>query len=796
MPDPPPPAFRELVLSRSASLHRTALLLGRDEGDARELLEEALARASRTWERSEGQPEAYCRSLLARVAISRGRRRRHTGAAGAGPPSAPAEALHALPPRQRAVVVLRHYHNYTPEQTAEALNTTTRTVQAEEDGALTALGRGKLASTMEAIADSAAPPDATALLAASLRRARHIARRRRTVWAAAALAVVTVVGAGALLDHSDKTQDVNGVDLAVPDPDYTQGFGLADGVARPFTIDGLRLLVSREIAPGSQWSTGFSPTQTDTQLYAVAWCSSEAATPQDPAPITLSTRDQVVLSLPCTPPTDRQSVAAEPLPIDAALWQFDNTQTESAIVAVYEEAAWEDFPFVPPGHQMEWNPPQPSAGSVVIDSTSTVQPRPDLEVMAGTPSAYSATVPMTATTQADVDVILDGPGQLLVALDGVVVTDDGDRPPAALGLPGGSASGAEPDLREGFVHNFEPGVRRRTFTFDSDSLADLGVDLRDGEVVVSVVPRAVLSGDWAVQITTRDFTPATQTVLEPVSDDTLPLFAFGLRQVGVVDVPADGRSRQVAVDPQGPGPLVWVHDCGGDPPSEGDLVMTLGATEHTLSCALGDPWFDVAIASSDQADQPPPGRPTIAVEPVRGTDSVRVAAYAPVPWAEYPFASSTTVPHDLAVPVPGQSTSSGNDGLLNVYVETDVVTLDDLDPEGRAVLRLEPAQFTDLVIRTTGVGRFRLEVTEPGSEPVAVGRPADLGQTPYSEVLERDGWWSSWTATPSSWRIPAFSRQDGRPVQELNGEITVTVQGYEDGMLEIAAISLLPATDG
>lgn len=818
MPDPAPAAFRELVLSRSASLHRTAVLLGRDEADARELLEEALARASRTWDRSEGQPEGYCRSVLARVASSPGRRRRHTGTARKAPPSSPAEALHSLPPRQRAVVVLRHYHDYTPEQTAEALNMRARAVHTEEDSALTALGWSDVCSTMDAIADSAAPPDAAALLAASQRRTQQIGRRRRTVWAAAGVAVLTVAGAGALLGGSDDTtedvtKDVTQNDLAVPDasyavPDvsYTQGYGLADGVARPYTIDGLRLLVSREISPGSQWSTGLSPTEADSQLYAVAWCTGEAATSQDQAPVTLSSRDQRVVSLPCTTPTDRQSVAVEPLPVNDALWRFDNLmQNASAVVAVYEEAAWEDFPFEPPGHQMAWSPPQPSAGSVVIDSTSPMRPRPDLEAAAGTTSTYSVTVPMTVTTQADLDVILDGPGQLLVALDGRVVTDDGDRLAAPFGLRGGLKNSAEPDLREGFVHNFEPGVRPRTFSVDSDSLGDLGVDLSDGEVVVSVVPRAVRPTDWAVEITTSDFTPAAQTVLEPVLDDTLPLHAFGLRQVGAVDVPADGRERPVGIDPTASSELVWVTDCRSLSQDQFAQVSVDRTPANAVgSCLARDPWASVlrwpgggggaGEGDADSAQPQPAARPQIAAT-VDGQESVRVTAYEPVPWQDYPFASSTVAPDDPAVPVPGQAATPGNDGSLGVFVESDVVTLDDLDPDGRAVLRLEPARYTELVIQTTGVGRFRLEVTPTGSEPVAVGLPGDLGQTTYGEVLERDGWWSSWTAAPSSWLVPALSRKDGRPVQELGGEVTVTVEGYVDGTLEIAAISLPTASD-
>jgi hypothetical protein len=336
-------------------------------------------------------------------------------------------------------------------------------------------------------------------------------------------------------------------------------------------------------------------------------------------------------------------------------------------------------------------------------------------------------------------------------------------------------------------------VHRRTLRLDSDALSAMGVDLTDGEVEVSAVPRAVRPDAWAVQITTSGPTPAAETVLEPVPDETLPTYAFGLRQIGAVDVPADAQPRQVAVDPRGAGPLVWALDCSPEQPREDEpFVLTVGVTEHFLSCALGDAWSGAVRSSSDQADQPPPGRPTIAVDSAGPRDSVRVAAYEPVAWSDYPFESSTLAPDLQGLPEPGQSTSSGNDGLTNVYVETDVVTLADLDAQGQAVLQLEPAQFTDLVIRTTGIGRFRLGATEEGSVRAPVG-PSDLRQLPYGDVLERNGWWSSWTAAPSTWLVPALSREDDRPVQELGGEITVTVEGYEGGALEIVAISLLPA---
>ncbi|MGI8947640.1 MAG: sigma factor-like helix-turn-helix DNA-binding protein [Ornithinimicrobium sp.] len=801
MPAPPAAAFRELVLSRSAALHRTALLLARDEQDARELLEEALARASRTWDRTEGQPEAYCRSMLARVATSVSRRRRHTGASSADSAGTPAEALRALPPRQRAVIVLLHFHHYTPEQTAEALDMRASAVQAEETVALDALGDRHLSGTgtLDAIADAARAPDATALLAGSVRRAEQIGRRRRLGWVGAAVAALALGGAGVVLDDSpddpeqveDTQDDQAPEDLAVPDPAYDEGYGFQDGTPRPFTLDGLQLVVSHEIAPGGLWSTGFPPTSSDDPLYAVAWCPSVDPDEVDSgSPVTMTAGDAVVLALPCTPTTDQQSVPVQPLPVDAGLWRVANPLSSGALVAVYKEATWEDFPFAPPGHRMAWSPPATTADRLVIDARSVQRPRPGLESVAGTAAPYSATVPTTTST-IDLDVILDGPGQVLVALDGVVVTEDGDGLGPAVGL--GPLESAEPDLRRGFVHSFQPGVHRRTLRLDSDALSAMGVDLTDGEVEVSAVPRAVRPDAWAVQITTSGPTPAAETVLEPVPDETLPTYAFGLRQIGAVDVPADAQPRQVAVDPRGAGPLVWALDCSPEQPREDEpFVLTVGVTEHFLSCALGDAWSGAVRSSSDQADQPPPGRPTIAVDSAGPRDSVRVAAYEPVAWSDYPFESSTLAPDLQGLPEPGQSTSSGNDGLTNVYVETDVVTLADLDAQGQAVLQLEPAQFTDLVIRTTGIGRFRLGATEEGSVRAPVG-PSDLRQLPYGDVLERNGWWSSWTAAPSTWLVPALSREDDRPVQELGGELTVTVEGYEGGSLEIAAISLLPA---
>lgn len=60
------PGFDEFVLQRSSSLYRTAILLTRDPHDAQDRLQDALARAWRSWSKIDGQPEAYCRAIVVR----------------------------------------------------------------------------------------------------------------------------------------------------------------------------------------------------------------------------------------------------------------------------------------------------------------------------------------------------------------------------------------------------------------------------------------------------------------------------------------------------------------------------------------------------------------------------------------------------------------------------------------------------------------------------------------------------------------------------------------------------------
>ena len=143
-------AFEDFVRARSDSLLRTALLLtGQRRAEAEDLLQLALERAYRHWPRicgSEG-PERYVRRILASASTDRWRRlaRRPEQAmpAGHGGPVVPdrtneiadrdylLRALAALPPRQRAVLVLRYFDDLSEAETADMLGCSLGTVKSQ-----------------------------------------------------------------------------------------------------------------------------------------------------------------------------------------------------------------------------------------------------------------------------------------------------------------------------------------------------------------------------------------------------------------------------------------------------------------------------------------------------------------------------------------------------------------------------------------------------------------------------------------------------------------------------------------
>jgi RNA polymerase sigma-70 factor (sigma-E family) len=151
-----PVGFRDFVAARSAALLRSAWLLTGDKATARDLVEAALIKTQRRWPwlARQDAPEVYVRrvmfsTFLARkrrpwrgalpVAVVPGRPEPRDAAAEAGIPLAVSQALRTLPPRQRAVVVLRFFDNLTEAQAANVLGCSVGAVRSHTARALSRL---------------------------------------------------------------------------------------------------------------------------------------------------------------------------------------------------------------------------------------------------------------------------------------------------------------------------------------------------------------------------------------------------------------------------------------------------------------------------------------------------------------------------------------------------------------------------------------------------------------------------------------------------------------------------------
>ena len=150
--------FTAFVRGHSDRLHRYGYVLTGSGAEAEELVQETLVKVYLAWERicQEGSPLGYTRSAMARTHISRWRswRRRtalqdrvvldRTSAATSWETEATERdamwrALRELPPRQRAVVVLRFYEDLTERDIAAALGCAVGTVKSQLSRALSTL---------------------------------------------------------------------------------------------------------------------------------------------------------------------------------------------------------------------------------------------------------------------------------------------------------------------------------------------------------------------------------------------------------------------------------------------------------------------------------------------------------------------------------------------------------------------------------------------------------------------------------------------------------------------------------
>jgi RNA polymerase sigma-70 factor (sigma-E family) len=147
--------FDRFVAASTDTLLRTAYLIVWDLPEAEDLVQETLFKVARRWPKvcRMEHPAAYARRVLVNLALDgsleRSRRQAELNAASPAEAAAPAlpldthdelhAALVALPPRQRAVLVLRYYLDLPEAEVAAALECSLGTVKSTASRALARL---------------------------------------------------------------------------------------------------------------------------------------------------------------------------------------------------------------------------------------------------------------------------------------------------------------------------------------------------------------------------------------------------------------------------------------------------------------------------------------------------------------------------------------------------------------------------------------------------------------------------------------------------------------------------------
>ena len=137
--------MERFLAERADRLMRTAVLLTGSREAGQDLLQTALERLLRHWRRFDGDPEGYLRRTLYNLAADGFRRqsrlqRKLLLLRAAPPPADPiaevdlrdalVRLLLQLPPRQRAVLVLRYWEQLTEAETAAVLGLPEGTVKS------------------------------------------------------------------------------------------------------------------------------------------------------------------------------------------------------------------------------------------------------------------------------------------------------------------------------------------------------------------------------------------------------------------------------------------------------------------------------------------------------------------------------------------------------------------------------------------------------------------------------------------------------------------------------------------
>ncbi|WP_052852290.1 SigE family RNA polymerase sigma factor [Streptomyces avicenniae] len=144
--------FEEYAQARQHWLYRTAVLLCGDTHRAQDLTQTTLVKLLQHWNRAAGADniDAYARTVLTRTFLAEQRRRLlgrrlHTTLDNPTSPGDPAlrvtllAALRDLPPKARAMVVLRYWEDQSIENVAASLGCSPGTVKSQCSRALAML---------------------------------------------------------------------------------------------------------------------------------------------------------------------------------------------------------------------------------------------------------------------------------------------------------------------------------------------------------------------------------------------------------------------------------------------------------------------------------------------------------------------------------------------------------------------------------------------------------------------------------------------------------------------------------
>lgn len=156
----------EFVTARSGALIRYAYVLTCDQSAAEDLLQTALTRTAARWRHVRGDPEAYVRKAMYHEQVNRWRRRRPETAFAEPPETAVGDrtgevdvrlevehALRRLPPRRRAVLILRYLEDLPESEVAAIMGCSVGTVRSQASRALARLR--ELAPNLGQLADIA-----------------------------------------------------------------------------------------------------------------------------------------------------------------------------------------------------------------------------------------------------------------------------------------------------------------------------------------------------------------------------------------------------------------------------------------------------------------------------------------------------------------------------------------------------------------------------------------------------------------------------------------------------------------